>query len=119
MKVVAYFASFAMLTLVLSVSAFAKDSHSRKFTLPDTVRVGSAQLTPGNYEAEWNGPANNVKVDILQNHKIVATTEGKIQTMQRPAPYDSVTTKTLKDNTKRLDEIEFGNHTDALVLGGE
>jgi hypothetical protein len=119
MKFVQYFASFAMMALVLSVSAFAKDSHSGKFTVSDPVQVGSTQLAPGNYKAVWNGPANDVKINIMQNGMTVATTEGKIQTLQQASPYDAVMTKTLDNNTKKLDEIEFGNRTEALVLGGE
>ena len=44
MKVVQYFASFVIVAVVLSVGAFAKDSHSGNFTLADTVQVGSTQL---------------------------------------------------------------------------
>ena len=119
MKFVQYFASFSIVALVLSVSAFAKDSHSGKFTLSDTVQVGSSQLPPGEYKAEWNGPANDVKVDIIQNGKTVATMQGRLEDLQKPAPADAVLTKTLQDNTKELDEIEFGNHIAALVLVGK
>jgi hypothetical protein len=83
------------------------------------VQVGSTQLAPGNYKAEWNGPANDVKVDIVQNGKTVATTEGKIKDLQQPAPYDAVMIKTLQNNTKALDEIDFNHRSEALVLEGE
>lgn len=119
MKVVHYFAVLAMMALVLSASAFAKDSHSGNFILSDTVQVGSTQLTPGSYKAEWNGPGNDVKINITQDGKTVATTEGKIQSLQQPSPYGAVTIRTTKNNTKQLDEIEFGNRSEALVLGGE
>jgi hypothetical protein len=119
MKVVQYFASFVIVAVVLSVGAFAKDSHSGNFTLADTVQVGSMQLAPGNYKAEWNGPGNDVKVDIVQNGKTVATTEGKIKDLQQPAPYDAVMIKTLQNNTKALDEIDFNHRSESLVLEGE
>jgi len=119
MKFAQYFASFALVALMLSVSAFAGDSHSGKFTLSDTVQVGSTQLAPGDYKAEWSGPANDVKIDFKRDGKVVATAQGKIQDLQKPSPYDAVLTKTLQDNTKTLDEIDFGNRTEALVLGGE
>jgi len=119
MKFGRYLASFAVLALLSSLSAFAKDIHSGKFTLSDTVQVGSTQLAPGNYKAEWNGPADNVKIEIIQNGKTVATTQGKLENLQKPSPYDAVLTKTLDNNMKALDEIEFGNHTEALVLSGE
>jgi hypothetical protein len=119
MKFTKVLALFSVLTLMFSLSAFAKDIHSGKFTLSDTVQVGSTQLTPGNYKAEWNGPADNVKIEIIQNGKTVATTQGKLENLQKPSPYDAVLTKTLANNTKALDEIEFGNHTQTLVLSGE
>ena len=119
MRFVQRLTSFAIVALVLSLSAFAKDSHSGKFTLSETVQVGSTQLAPGEYKAEWNGPANDVKIDFIKNGKTVATTQGKIQNLQKPSPYDAVLTKTLQNNTQELSEIDFGNHTEALVIGGE
>jgi hypothetical protein len=119
MKVVHYLASFAIVTLVLSVGAFAKDDHSGSFTLSETVRVGSTELGPGRYKAQWTGTANDVKVDILRDGKTVATTQGAIKSLGQPSPYDSVTTKTLDDNSKALDEIDFNKRSDALVLAGE
>ncbi|MFY9949809.1 MAG: hypothetical protein WA261_08955 [Candidatus Sulfotelmatobacter sp.] len=119
MKFIQYLASFAVLALVLSLNAFAKDNNSGKFTLTDTVQVGSTQLAPGSYKAEWNGPANDLKVDIMKNGKTVATAQGKVQDLQKPAPYSAVLTKTLQNNSKQLDEIEFDNHTEAIVLNGE
>jgi hypothetical protein len=119
MKFVQYVASFAVVSLVLSLSAFAKDSHSGKFTLADTVQIGSTQLSPGDYKVEWNGPANNVKIEIIKNGKTVATTDGQIKNLQQPAHYDAVLTKTAQDNTKTLDEIDFNNRSEALVLAGE
>ena len=119
MKFVQYFASFAILTLVLSAGAFAKDDHSGNFTLFETVRVGSTELEPGRYKAEWTGSANEVKIEILQNGKTVATAEGTLKDLGKPSPYDAVTTKTLQDNTKALDEIDFNKRSEALVLAGE
>ena len=118
MKFAQFVAAFAILASVLSVNSFAKANHSGMFTLTDPVRVGSAELAPGHYKAEWSGPADAVKVEILQSGKTVATVGGQIKNLPRPAPYDSVATKTEND-TRTLDEIEFNNRTDALVLGGE
>jgi hypothetical protein len=42
-----------------------------------------------------------------------------MQELQKPAPYNAVLTKTLQNNTKQLDEIQFDKHTEAIVLGGE
>lgn len=119
MKIAKYSASFAIVTLALSVGAFAKDNHSGNFTLYDTVRVGSTELAPGDYKADWSGPADAVKVNILKNGKTVATANGQIKNLEQPAPYNAVTTKELDNNTEALDEIDFNKRSEALVLGGE
>lgn len=119
MKSLHYLASFALMTAALSASSFAKDkdSHSGSFTLSDTARIGSTELAPGDYKVEWNGPANDVKINILQAGKTVATAEGHIQDLPQRAPYGAVIVKTLNDNTKVVDEIEFGNRREALQVG--
>jgi hypothetical protein len=117
MKSLAYLASFAILAVVLSASSFAKDSHSGSFTLPDTARVGSIDLAPGSYKVEWNGPANDLKINILQAGKTVATAQGHIENLPQRAPYGAVTLKTLDNNTKVVDEIEFDHRNEALQFG--
>jgi len=119
MKIARYFAAFAIVTLALSLGAFARDNHSGNFTLYETVRVGSADLQPGDYKADWSGPADAVKIDIVKNGKTVATANGQIKNLQQRSPYNAITTKTLQDNTKAVDEIDFNNRSEALVLTGE
>ena len=119
MKLIRYVASFAVLALLFSLSVFAKDSHSANFTLSDSVQVGSTQLAPGNYKAEWSGPADNLTVNIVSHGKTVATTRGKMRDLQKPSPYDAVIMKTAQNNTKELGELEFGKRNEALVFSGE
>jgi hypothetical protein len=115
------FSSFATVAVLLSVSAFAKDSNSGTFMLSDPVKVGSTELKPGNYKVEWNGPPNDVRVEIMQHGKTVATIGGKIEELQQPAPYSAVITKpgdNGMDNMKKLSEIEFNKRSEALMIGG-
>lgn len=114
-----YFSSLAIVMLTLSLAAFAKDNHSGKFSVAENVRVGSTTLAPGDYKAQWTGDGNGVKVEILQNGKTIASTEGTVKSLPQPSPYDAVTTKTLGDNTKQVDEIDFDHRSEALVLAGE
>jgi hypothetical protein len=114
-----YLALSGIAAIALSVAAFAADTHSGNFTLNDTVQVGSAQLTPGNYKAEWSGPASALKVAITRHGKTVATADGRIKDLQKPAPYSSVTLKQTNSNQKSIDEIDFDHRTEAIVLNGE
>jgi len=104
--------------LALSLGAFAKDSNSAKFDLSERATVGSTTLQPGTYKAEWTGPKNALQVSIEKNGKTVATVPGKLKELPQASPYSSVTLKTLKNNSKQVDEIDFNNRTEALVLSG-
>jgi len=118
MKSVKYLAPFAVAVLVLSPAAFAKNKNEGNFSLNEAARVGTTELQPGNYKAEWKQESGDVvKIDILQHGKPVATVEGKLKEMAQPSAYDAVTTKPLSDNTKAIEEIEFDSRKDALVIG--
>jgi len=119
MKLGTSLASCSVLAVVLSAGAFAKDNHSGKFTLTEPAKVGATELKPGDYKAEWSGPADNLQISIIQNRQTVATTQGHLKNLEKPAPYDAVTERTLADQTKSVDEIDFNHSTEALIVGGE
>ena len=118
MRAIKYFVTIIASALLLSLGAFAKDRNSGKFDLTQTAKVGSTVLQPGNCKAEWTGPENALKVSILEHGKTVATAKEKLEELSQAAPYNAVTMRTLKNQSKRVEEIEFGNHKDALKLAG-
>lgn len=113
-----YLGLVVSIALFLSLGAFAKNANSGSFNLDETAKVGSTVLPPGHYKAEWTGPESAVKVSILRDGKTVATTEGSIKKLPSKPQQDSVTIKTLPDNSALVDEIDFNNRTEALVLSG-
>jgi hypothetical protein len=121
MKTLGSLVSIAALAIGMSTVSFAAaQKNEGKFTLTEPATIGSTDLRPGDYKAQWqtqNG--NDVKVDIIQHGKVVATTQGQLKTLQTPAPYDAVVTKDNGNSAKAIDEIDFNNRTQALVLGGE
>lgn len=118
MQFLKYCGVLLCVALMLSLGAFAKEFNSGKFDLANTAKIGSTVLPPGHYKAEWNGPSNAVKVSILKNGKTVATANAKIKELPSKASYDAVTVKNSSNNTNRVDEIDFNNHTEALVFPG-
>jgi hypothetical protein len=118
MQSLKYFGALLCVALMLSLGTFAKDISSGKFDLANPSKIGSTVLPPGHYKAEWSGPSNAVKVSILKNGKTVATAHAKIKELPSKAPYDAVTVKNSRNNTNRVDEIDFNNHTEALVFPG-
>jgi hypothetical protein len=103
--------------MLFSLSAFARSKDEGSMTLVDPALVGSTHLKPGNYKVEWNGTGDHVKVNILEHGKTVATTPAKLVTRPKPSPYNAVVTTPLKNSkAKGIDEIDFDNRTEALVL---
>jgi hypothetical protein len=118
MQSLKYMGLVVSMALLLSLGAFAKSANSGSFDLAQTAKVGSTVLQPGHYKAEWTGPENALKVSILRDGRTVATTEGSLKELPSRAPNSAVTIKTLPDNSARVDEIDFNNRTEALLLSG-
>ena len=115
MKVVKYSALLAMLTLSLSAGLFArdksKDRNEAKFTLVDSVQVGSTELKAGDYKATWDGSGPDVQVKILQGKNVVATVPAKL--VDDSSGQDSIT---VGDPSKLLQQIHFRNLHKSLVF---
>jgi len=121
MKTLGCLISLAALAMALSTAGFAASKNQGKFTVTDPVRVGSTDLNAGDYKAEWTQESGNaVKIEIIQHSKVVATTEGQLKSLRKPAEYDAVTIEPLSgSNAKTIGEIDFHNRAEALELGGE
>lgn len=118
MQSLKYLVSTLAVALVLCAAAFSKDANSGNFNLDQAAQVGSTVLQPGHYKAEWTGTGTALKVTILKNGKTVATTEGSIKELPAKSLYDAVTLKTADNKTQQVDEIDFNNRSEALVLSG-
>ena len=111
MKVVKCGALLAIVTLGLCAGLFAKDKNEGKFTLVDSIQVGSNQLKPGEYKAIWDGTGPDVQVKILQGKNVVVTVPAKL--VDESSGQDSVT---VSNPNKSLQEINFRSLHKALVF---
>ena len=119
MKSLRYFASFTVVALILSAFAFAKDTKSGSFDLAEAAQIGSTTLQPGHYKAEWTGSDNALSISIVEHGKTVATAQGTMKQLPSKATSDAVIVKTGNDNSSnQIQEIDFNNRTEALVLSG-
>ena len=109
-------ASLAAFALVFSLGAFAKETNSGNFDIGQNAKIGTTLLRPGHYKAEWTGPNDALKVTIIEHGKTVATTKGHLKELPAKSPYDAVQFRT--DKSEQVDEIDFNNRTEALVLAG-
>lgn len=113
MKSMKYVALLAVVISSLTVGAYAKDKNEGKFTLSDSVQLGSTQLKAGDYKAVWEGTGADVQVKILQGKNVVATTPAKL--VDHASSQDSVSLGTA-NGTKTLQEIDFRGLKKGLVF---
>jgi hypothetical protein len=118
MKALQSTASFIAAGLLLCGSAFARDMNSGSLELTEPTYVGSTVLKPGHYKVEWTGPESGLKVAITQHGKTVATADATLKQLPKKSASDAITLENTQDQTKRLNEIDFSNRTEALMLSG-
>jgi hypothetical protein len=118
MRIARFSALLCAFALALSAGAFAKVKNEGSFDLAQPATIGSTQLQPGHYEVEWTGASGIVSVDVVQHGKTLATAKGTLKELASKAPYNAVTLKPSSNHSNRIEEIEFNNRKDALVLSG-
>jgi hypothetical protein len=65
---------------------------------------------------EWTGPNDALKISVMKYGKTVATAQGKLKELPTKAENDEVTLRTMKNHAQRVEEIDFHNRTEALML---
>jgi hypothetical protein len=116
MKQIKYAALVSMLALLSTVSAFARDKNQHSVEISDSVQVGNAQLTPGNYKVEWQGTGPEIQVNFIRAGKTVATVPGTLKTNDAQVLQDEIVTEDTSSNTKTLKEIDFSHNKEAVVF---
>jgi hypothetical protein len=106
------FFGFALLIASLSVPAFAA-KNSQTVTFTDAVRVGSTQLTAGNYKVSWTASGSSAQVTIAENGKTVVTIPAKL--IDAKNGHVAVLTSTV-GGVEVLETIQLNNLS--LVLAG-
>jgi hypothetical protein len=68
---------FAMMLALLAAPVFAA-KNSQTVNLPTAMKVGSADVTPGDYDVTWTGSGPEVQVTLTRNRKVVVTLPAKL-----------------------------------------
>jgi hypothetical protein len=71
------FFCFAAMLALLSVPALA-GKNSQTVNVPEAMKAGSAELTPGDYNVTWTGSGSNVQVTLTRNKKVIVTLQAKL-----------------------------------------
>ncbi len=116
MKYANYLALLAALTLLLPLSALARDKNEHSVNLAESLQVGDTQLKAGNYQVDWREAGPAVHVQFMLHGKIVATVPAMLKTDDAQVTHDDVVFQNT-GNKKLLEEIDFGHQKEALVFG--
>jgi len=102
------------LLLASGIPGFAKNS--RTVALNRDAVLSGKTLPAGTYVVQWEAHNPQAAVEFAQRHKVVLSTEGRIE--DRGTKYDSNTVvyDTAPDGTSSISEIRFAGSSEVLVF---
>ena len=102
------------LLLACGIPGLAKNS--RTVALPHDAVLSGKTLPAGNYVVQWEAHSPQAVVEFAQGHKVVLSTEGRIE--DRGTKYDSNTVvyDTAPDGTSSISEVRFAGSSEVLVF---
>jgi hypothetical protein len=103
------------LAILVASSALAAEKGSMK--LFDPTMVNGTQLSPGDYQVQWEGTGSDVQLQILHNKKVVATAAATVVQLKAPARQNFTSTRSEGDHGKALTEISFRGKNYSLAVG--
>ena len=101
-----------LLTLLLSVTAFAKNK-SADVDIYQVSQVAGTTLQPGTYSVTVKPNGSMANVVFAHNGKEVATVSGQLVQLQRKAANTSVTTNN-SGSTPTISQIDFEGSTTSV-----
>ena len=104
------------LGLLLAAGIPASASGSRTIKLEHAIVLQGKNVPAGWYKVEWQTHSPEATVQLLQEGKLVATTDGKLEVRDRTNSCDSVLYDAMPDGTMSLLEIRFGGSRKVLVF---
>jgi hypothetical protein len=102
------------LLLAWGIPGFAKNSRTVALTY-DVVLSGTT-LPAGEYVLQWGAQSPRTTVEFARGHKVVLSTEGRIEDRGKKYPSNMVVYDTASDGTMTINEIRFAGSSEALVF---
>jgi hypothetical protein len=102
------------LLLASGVPALAESSRAVNVSR-DAVLNGTS-LPAGAYTVRWQTHSPEATVEFVRHHKLVLSTEGKLESRDRIYQHDEIVYNTAEDGTIFLVEIRFSGSRNVLVF---
>jgi hypothetical protein len=108
--------SVLSVALLLACGIPALASHSAKVTLSHDLVMNGRSLPAGKYTIRWETHSPEATVEIVRNHEVVLSTEGRLEERSKRYDRDAVVYNTASDGTMSLVEIRFAESNKVLVF---
>ena len=104
----------AALLLASGIPGLAKNSRTVALTR-DAVLNGKT-LPAGNYVVQWEAHSPQAVVEFAQRHKVVLSTEGRLEDRGKKYNSNAVVYDTASDGSVTISEIRFAGSSEVLVF---
>jgi len=104
----------AALLMAASIPAVAKDG--RRVQLLRDVTLSGTTLPAGQYIVRWQTHSPEATVEFAHGHKVVLSTEGRVEDRGKKYDSDTVVYDTAADGTMTIREIRFAGSSKVLVF---
>lgn len=111
-RTIGIFAALLM-TMTISIGAYAANTESKSITLFQSVEVNGTTLKPGTYKVTFDSAAPSTQVTFLQGKKEIATAQAEVKSLPQKQSDTQIKMNTV-GTTPRLDEIDFRGTTTAI-----
>jgi hypothetical protein len=102
------------LLLASSIPALAKKSAT--VTFPHDLVLNGTSLPAGKYTVRWQTHSPEATVEIVRDHKVVLSTEGRVEERSKGYDRDAVVYNIASDGTMSLVELRFAYSNKVLVF---
>jgi hypothetical protein len=104
----------AVLLLACGIPGLAKNS--RTLALDRDAVLNGKALSAGKYVVQWEAHSPQASVEFAQRHKVVLSTEGRLEDRGKKYYSNMVLYDTASDGTSTINEIRFAGSSEVLVF---
>jgi hypothetical protein len=109
-------ASVLSVALLLTAGISAWAASSRSVTLRYNAVLRGTNLSAGQYNIQWETHSPEATVQFVRRHKVVLSTEGRVEARNKSYDHDAVVYNTAPDGSLSLVEIRFAGSSQVLVF---
>jgi len=109
-------ASALSVALLLAAGIPSLAASSGTVTLHHDAVLSGTSLTAGQYNIRWETHSPEATVQFVRRHKVVLSTEGRVEARNKTYDHDTVVYNTAADGSMSLVEIRFAGSSDVLVF---